>query len=74
MKIDGNDIQVCCYEGDYPNHNELDNWFVNTKWDAYESICKDKERNKGEDLNYRVVDMLNRFKPLLILMQEPKPL
>ena len=62
-------IQVCCYLDNYPDHSELDNWFVMSKWDAYESIKRDRLRSKtksNEVYNYRIVDYLNRFKPIFI--------
>ena len=60
-------IQLCCYFGNYPKHDELDHWFVMSKWDAYETIQTDKERTKDKwDViyNYRIVDHLNRFKTI----------
>ncbi|HDY66581.1 MAG TPA: hypothetical protein ENH85_02190 [Candidatus Scalindua sp.] len=62
-------IQVCGYSGKYPNHDELDNWMVSTKLDAYKTIHKDQEmckRKHWEQQNYRIVDTLNRFKTIFI--------
>ena len=62
-------IQVCCYEDNFPHHNELENWMVSTKWDAYRSVHKDQDRCKRKSegpYNYRIVDHMNRFKTILI--------
>ena len=66
-RIMGPKIQVCCYMGEYPNHDELDNWFVFTKNEAFKSVSKDTDKQLPESFNYRIVDMLNRFKPIFII-------
>lgn len=63
MNTIGNDIQVCCYLGKWPNHEEVDSWFVSTKENALESVRQDTIRN-CETFNYRIVDWMNRFTPI----------
>ena len=64
-----NPIQVCIYEGKYPNHTELDCFMVKTKQEAYECIERDKKRcleKWNARYNYRIVDYLRRFKCIFI--------
>ena len=57
------EIQVCCYEGKWPNHVELDCDFVDTKREAIEYVARNRKKDfdKCEFNNYRIVDFLNRF-------------
>jgi hypothetical protein len=60
-------IQVCWYTGKYPNHEELDNALVITKYGAYKYVGTHRKmalEKWGQEYNYRIVDLLNRFQPI----------